>query len=151
MAGILANSVSVSHTSSTADDTNAGYLNQERITLTTLPTGTTYQWAMSKPVASGAVAKLSSDSAASVSFIPDVAGYYVITCTVDSTTFYVLRISVTDTVAATAREALRLQPKADAQIATPSSGVALYYSSTQDALAIKDSSGNVHTVDITAV
>ena len=153
MAGIIANSASVTigAGSTSADNTQAGYLNQEQVTCSTTPTGSAYVWSLAKPSGATSKSDLSSTTAASVTFTPDVAGYYVITCVVDSTTTYILRISVTDTVASTAREAIRLQPKTDAQIATPSSGVALYYSSDQGALCIKDAAGDVSTVDLTPV
>ena len=149
--GILANSASVAHASSSSDDTKSGYLNQEPISLSVSVSGTTYSWGLASPVDS-VNARIRGDDQATPSLIPDVAGYYVITCMVDSTTTYVLRISVTDTVVATLKEALRLQPKADAQVPQPAAGLVLYCSSTQsNALCVKDASGNVFLVDLTPV
>lgn len=151
MAGILANSGSVTHSSTSADAVKSGYVTAEQIVLTTTPTGVSYQWALAKPSGATARSDLSDDTNATPTFTPDVAGYYVITCTVDSVTVYVLRISVTQVTAATAVEALRLQPKSNASVPTPSTGVALFYSSDEAALCIKDASGDVFVVDVTAV
>jgi hypothetical protein len=63
-----------------------------------------------------------------------------------SGTTYILRISVTQLAVSYALEALRLSPVADSQVATPATGVALYYSSTQSALCTKNSAGTVTPV-----
>ena len=154
MAGILANSASATMVAgdTAVDNNRSGYLTGEKITLTTNPTGSTYSWGLAAPSGSAAArSALNDDDAATVTFTPDVGGYYVVTCTVDGSTFYVLRLSVTAAVVGVTQEALRLQPKADSAVTAPSSGVALYYSTTQDALAIKKPDGSVHTIDITAV
>ena len=152
MAGILANSASVTHTSSTADDSNSGYLTSEKITLSVLPTATTHSWGLAAPSGSAAAkSALSSTTAASPTFTPDIGGYYVITCTADGSTFYVMRLSITTAAVGVTQEALRFQPKADSAVTAPSSGVALYYSTTQSSLAIKLPDGSVKTVDTTVV
>ncbi len=151
MAGILANSVSVTQLSASADASVSGYVTAEQIVLSTTPTGASYAWALGKPSGATARSDLTDDTGASVAFTPDVAGYYVVTCTVGSSTIYVARISVTQSAAATSVEALRLQPKSNASVPTPSTGVALFYSSDESALCVKDASGDVFTVDLTAV
>lgn len=70
------------------------------------------------------------------------------TCIVDGTTNYSATMSVLDTAASEPAEALRFIPRADAQVATPSLGVAVYYSSTQGALSSKNSAGSVAILDI---
>lgn len=150
--GILANSASVTHSSSTSDDTNAGYLNQEQITLSLSVAGSSFLWGLAKPVDSGPQAKLSATDTATVKLVPDVAGYYTVTCLVDGTTTYVLRISVINSVVSTAKEALRMQPVADAQVTAPAVGMVLYCGADHsNVLCVKDSAGNVFTVDVTAV
>lgn len=136
---------------SAADKSVSGYVTNETITLSTTPTGSAYSWGISKPAGATARSDLSSSSSASPSFTPDVAGYWVVTCTVDSTTTYVIRVSVTQVAITTSYEAIRLSPKEDADVPTPALGCAMYWSATQDALAIKDSAGDVYTVDVTAV
>ena len=150
MAGILANSVSKSMASGTADAAVSGYLVGEEITLTTLPTGTEYAWTISKPSDSTSRADLSDDTGASVRFSPDVEGYYVVTCTVDSSTVYILRIAAVSVGVVADRSVMRFSPLADSQVPTPATGVSLYYSSTQSSLAFKTTAGAVYTLDSTA-
>lgn len=150
--GILANSTSITMTSSTSDDTEVGFVVGERVTLSTNPTGTTYAWSMAMPSTSSvARSGLDDDDAASVMFTPDVAGIYTIVCTVDSTTTYVLRLSITLPAQASVVQALRLSPVGDTQVAAPAVGQVLYFSSTQNALVVKDANDDVFTVDVTAV
>ena len=153
MAGILANSVTQTMSSASVDASQAGYLNAEQITLSTTPTGSSYAWSLSRP--SGSIAArsaLSSDSDAAPTFTPDVAGYWVISCLVDGTTSYVLRISVTSLAVQTSTQAFRLSPVTDSQVEAPTVGLALYCSSTQgNVLCVKDPDDVVYTVDVTAV
>ncbi len=151
MAGILANSTSKTMVSSSAYATSTGYITGERIVLTATPPGTDYLWASGAPSSSSvARSELSAETGSSVYFVPDVAGYYVVTCNVDGTD-YVIRLSVVSASLSLAlAEGVRLSPVIDAQVPTPAAGVCLYYSSTQSALAIKDSDGDVFTVDLTA-
>lgn len=148
MAGILANSASKTMVAAdtSADNNVSGYTTGEQVTLSASPTGSSYAWGLAIPQGSTAArSRLSDATAASPTFTPDVAGYYVATCTVDGA-FYVLRLSVTQSAISTTIEALRLQPKADADVRAPSTGAALYWSSTQGALVIKTSNGTVHTI-----
>lgn len=150
--GILANSVSVSHLSSTEDDVKAGYLDQESITLTLSETGSTYLWSLASPVDSEQQGVIRGETTATAQFVPDVAGYYVVTCLLDGVSTFILRISVTSSVVETVREALRLQPKEDDQVAAPAVGLVVYCSSTQgNVLCVKDSSNVVYIVSVTAV
>lgn len=151
MAGILANSASVSMGSGTADNTKAGYVVGEQIVLTTSPTGDAYAWAISMPSGSApARAALSADAVAAPRFTPDVAGIYTLVCDVDGATF-ILRLSVTMRATNSLAQALRFSPVPDASVAAPSLGVTLYFSSDQNALVVKDPAGNLATVDTTAV
>jgi hypothetical protein len=127
----------------------SGYLVNETITLTTTPTGASYAWTMSRP--SGSSASLSASTGTGVTFRPDREGYYVITCTVGGSTVYVLRVGAVTIGNVITLSAHRFIPIADAQVPTPTSGVTLYYSSTQSSLAIKTTAGAVRTVDSTAV
>lgn len=135
-----------------ASDVESGYITSEQIALSTSPTGTTYVWALAVP--SGSVlarSALTSDDTATSAFTPDVAGEYVVTCVVDSTTSYVIRCSVANAAAASAIGAIRFLPIADSTVQTPSTGRVLYYSSTQSKMATKDASGTVRTLNETAV
>jgi hypothetical protein len=141
----------------TADDASAdnavsGYLTGEQITLSVTDSSpSSVSWGQAIPSASSSSRSgLDDDDQVTAKFTPDVGGYYTITANVDGTT-YVLRISVVAVPQTTLEGVLGLQPMTDAQVPTPSSGVNVYYSSTQSALAQKDSSGTVSTIDITGV
>lgn len=155
MAGIIATSVSKVMVSgdTSVNDTESGYVTAERITLSTSPAASsTYVWSLSIPNGSAAArSALSSTTAASPTFTPDVAGEYVVTCLVDGVITYTIRCTVVAAVVSYNVGGIRLMPTTDASIPTPSSGYTLYFSSTQNALAVKTSAGAVRTVDTTAV
>jgi hypothetical protein len=147
MAGILANSASVTMVSGTANNTQAGYLVGEQITLSTNPTGSIYSWGESIPSgSSSAKSALSSTTEASPRFTPDVAGEYVVTVTVDSTTTYVLRCSVTAAPSVALVSTMRLLPVLDANVPIPATGVTLFYSSDDDVMKIRKPDGTYATV-----
>lgn len=150
MAGILANSVSrtMLAAETAADKAVSGYITNEQITLTVSPTGTDYLWSQAKPAGSSARSDLSASTGASVVLTPDVEGYYLVTCIVDSTTTYVIRMAVVNISAVSTLGAMRLTPNEDAQIPTPPLGVTLYFSSDQSALCFKDSSGVVNVIEV---
>jgi hypothetical protein len=151
MPGLLANSASKTQTVTSADATSTGYVTGERVVLTTTPTGTDYAWAISLPSGSSPVrARLSSATAAAPTFTPDIGGTYTIVCTVDGSTTYVLRITVTAIALSVPTEVLRLAPVADASVPAPAVGLALYYSATQSALCVKNAAGAVFPVDLGA-
>jgi hypothetical protein len=134
-----------------ADNSVSGRVTGEMCTLTVSPSADDLTWTIGQPSSSSrARSALSAETGASVSFTPDSAGVYLITCTADGTD-YVLRISVTSTAISHLVEAIRLSPKTDASIPAPSAGMMLYYSSDQDALCVKDTDDDVFTVDLTAV
>lgn len=144
MAGIMANSATVTMASgdTTADNTKAGYIAKEQVTLTVTGTNTAFEWTLSKPTASGAACALNDDDATSVNFTPDVEGYYVITCEVNGTTTYILRISVASVANVSTITAMRMIPVASATVPIPATGVTLYDRTTgTDTLAAKDSAG----------
>lgn len=143
MAGILANSVTNTMTTGTTDAAVTGYLSGEAVTLSTNPAGTDYVWALSRPSGSTTRSELTGTTGASVKFSPDVEGYYVVTCTVDSSTVYVLRISVLAIGSVADRSVIRLAPILDAQVPTPATGVSLFCRSSTGLLAFKDSTGTV--------
>jgi hypothetical protein len=128
----------------------SGWIRNEKITLATYPAASTSTvWTLTIPSGSNAVKSAISDtSIASPTFTPDVGGTYVITALVDGTTTYVLRATVLDTAASEPVEALRYTPRADAQISTPSLGVAVFYSTTQDAWSLKNTAGTVAPIMI---
>ena len=153
MAGILANSVSVTMASSatTADNAIAGFLAGEQITLSTYPTagsGGVYLWGLSKPNGSRTTCLLSSTTDPAPTLTPDAEGYYVLTCNAGGTSAYVLRASVVAQSSPAQVSALLLLPISNAQVATPATGWVLYGSSTCGAVCTKDSSGNVHVVTV---
>lgn len=153
MAGILGNSSSSTMVSgdTSADNTAEGYVTNEQITFSVTPTGAAYVWGLAKPSGSTARASLSADDTATVTLTPDVAGYYVVTCTVDSTTTYVLRISVTQVAQTTSLEAIRFSPKLPAAVPTPALGGALFWNTTANQLFVKDAAGNSYPFNYDAV
>lgn len=131
MAGILAISVAVPSPGTAVNNAVAGYVTASAIVLTTTPTGSAYVWGLSIPSGSTiARSALTAASGATSGFTPDVAGEYTVTCTVDSTTVYTTRCSVTAATAVAATGATRYLPVTDTSIATPSTGCTLYMSST---------------------
>ncbi len=135
-----------------ADKSVSNYVAGERITLSTTPTGTDYVWSIAQPSGSSrARSALSAETGASVTFAPDVGGTYLVTCVVDSTTTYVIRITCQAAAIAEPVEAVRFSPRTDASIPAPAAGVTMYYSSTQSALVVKTAAGTVYTVNLTAV
>lgn len=131
-----------------ADKSVSGYVTNEAVTLSTTPTGSTYSWGISLPTGATARANISDSTAATPSFTPDRAGYYVVTCVVDSTTTYVIRISVTQVAITTSYEAIRFSPKAAASVPTPSVGEAAFVnSSDSNLLTRKNSSGALQALE----
>lgn len=154
MSGVIANSASrpMLGAETSADKSVSGYVAGERITLSTTPTGTDYAWSIAQPSSSStARSALSAETGASVTFTPDVGGTFMVTCIVDSTTTYVIRMTVQAATVSEPVEALRLSPRTDASVPAPAAGVTLYYSSTQGALCIKTTADAVFRVDLTAV
>lgn len=133
MAGILANSASQTMVSgdTSADNSVSAYVAAETVTLSATPTGSTYVWGLSIPSGSSvARSALNSTTLASPTFRPDVAGSYVVTCVVDSTTTYVLRIRVVQSAITTSLESIRHSPILSASVTAPSVGAAVFYDSS---------------------
>lgn len=151
MAGITASASSTSHAASGATATASDFLCGEAVELTASPTGTDYLWSLALPSGSNAArVGFAGEDEDTASFTPDVSGTYTVTVTVDGTT-YTLALDASNIANTSQVEGLRLQPVADSRQPTPTTGAVLYWSSTQNALAIKDSAGDVFTVDVTAV
>jgi hypothetical protein len=146
MSGILANSASKVMVSgdTSADNALSGWVTGEQVSLSVTPTGTTYQWSCAIPSASApARSALDDATSATPKFFPDVAGYYTVSCIVDSTTTYVLRMSVVQSAIADPVQGERFSPVTDAQIQAPPLGGTLYYSSDQGAFVIKWPDGSI--------
>jgi hypothetical protein len=124
------------------DNTQAGFITAEAVTLSTTPTGTDYSWAIAKPSGATSRSNLSDDDIASPVFIPDVAGTYTITCDVDGTD-YTLRATVTAVAVTSVANGHRFSPVTNTSIPTPALGETLFYSSDSSKLVKKDSSGVV--------
>lgn len=150
MAGITIATIaaSVLAAATAVDKTATGFIVGQRATLGTSPAGSNYTWGLSRPSDSSARADLTDTSAATPSFLLEVAGVYIVTCTVDGTA-YTLTITVTEPAVATIRNAINFPAVADANVPTPVSGVTVYYSSEESALVQKDTSGVISIVDIT--
>lgn len=155
MAGIVALSASVTMTSgaTAVDKTVTGYIRNERVTLGTYPlASSSYLWSLGLPSGSSAAKAVLTDSTSSTpAFTPDIGGTYTIGVTVDGTTTYAMRLTALDTAASEPAEALRFTPRTDAQIAAPSAGAVVYYSSTQAGMCLKTSTGAVRKFTTTAV
>lgn len=150
MAGILANSASVTMTAgdTAADNTRAGYVVNEQITLSVTPTGTTYAWGMAKPGGATSRSDLSDTTSASIVFVPDYAGTWTITCVVDGSTTYVLRVTATAVAITSVANAHRFSPTTNSSIPTPATGMTLYCSSdANNQLRAKTSSGTILNFD----
>jgi len=147
MAGIMANSASATMVSgdTAADNTASGYLTKERISLS-VTGGSTFVWSLSKPSASGSAVALQTPTAATSGFAPDADGYYVVTCLVDGTTLYVLRLAIADVSPVATMTALRFIPVANATVPAPAAGATLFYSIEEDALAQKLPNGTVSAI-----
>jgi hypothetical protein len=147
MAGITANSATATMVEGDTSEDNAvsGYIVGEQIVLATFPAGTSTAWGIARPGTSTSRSNLNAADIAAPVFTPDAGGYYTLTADVDGAS-YVLRIAVADVAVTTLAGAMRLVPLADEQVPTPPTGLAAYYSSTQSALATKDSSGAVSEV-----
>lgn len=146
MAGILAVSIAVPTPGTAANNSVSGYITGQSVALATTPTGSAYVWALSLPSGSTlARAGLIASTGATSGFTPDVAGEYVVVCTVDSTTVYTIRVSVTAVTAVNASGATRYLPVADASVPTPATGCTLYMSTdtTPDKLSVKFPDGSI--------
>jgi hypothetical protein len=148
MPGILANSASVTMTSPA--DTQDGFVANERVTLSTSPTGSSYSWGLAKPA--GSRASISDDSVAAPTFVPDLTGIYVVTCVVNGTTAYSLRVSASTVTAAALAGSLHMLPQAAASVPTPALGRVLFQDRTTGTLRVKDTVGAVAEIaDASAV
>ncbi len=151
MAGINASSSTTTFTNTRVDASTSGFIVGEQITLTDSVSGAAYLWTLSPPSGSNALrVGFAGETTASASFTPDVSGTYTVTLVVDGTT-HQLRIAAANIALTNTVEGLRLQPVTDARVPAPSTGGTIYWSSTQDALALKDSEGTVFTVNVTEV
>jgi hypothetical protein len=129
MAGILANSASKTMTSGSADNSVSGYLVGEQVVLTVTPTGTDYVWAIAKPSGSASArSNLDATTGASVKFTPDAEGYFTVSCVVDSTTTYTLRIAAQAIGTVTYHSASNFSPLNNAQVPVPALGHTWFHS-----------------------
>lgn len=148
MAGILANSVSVTMGAgdTAVDKRISGFVTNEQITFSTTPTGTAYVWGLTKPADATVRSDLSASTGASITMTPDANGYYMVTCTVDSTTVYTIRMAVADVTPAYVTGASNYTPRDDTTIPTPATGLTLFVDEADGELKTKDSSGTVATI-----
>lgn len=140
MAGIVAASIAVPSPGTAPNNSVAGYVTAQAVALSTTPTGAAYVWALAVPSGSSiARSGLTTASGATTGFTPDVAGEYVVTCTVDSVTLYTLLMAVTAVTAVNATGATRYLPVTDASVGAPATGCVLYMSSstTPNKLSVK--------------
>lgn len=150
MAGILANSASETMTAgdTAVDNARAGYVVNEQVTLSTTPTGTTYVWSMAKPSGATSRSDLSDTTSASVEFVPDYAGTWTITCVVDGSTTYVLRITATAVAITSVANAHRFSPITDNSVPAPATGLTLFCSSdASNKMRLKNTAGTVLSLD----
>lgn len=150
MAGIKANSASFTMVDgdTAVDKSVSGRITGEQIVLTTTGSPATFSWAIAKPAGSTVRADLSDDDGSSVTFSPDVEGTYLITCVVDGSTTYNIRIGCVNISVVGSIGALRFTPIANSQVPTPAAGVTIYYSSDSASLVQKDSTGTVSEIQV---
>lgn len=149
MSGILANSASETMVSgdTSADNTRAGYVVGEQITLATVPTGASYSWSLSKPGGATSRSDISDATVASPVFVPDYAGTWTVTCIVDNAT-YVLRLTATAVAITSVANAHRFSPVTNNSIPAPATGLTLFCSSdASNQLRAKNTSGTVLSLD----
>jgi hypothetical protein len=149
MAGILANSASVTMVSGTPDGINGGYVANETITLSTEPTGTAYEWSLAKPQGSTARANLSATTGTGITFTPDTRGVWTISCIVDGVTVYILRVGVEAVAITTHGDASHYIPIANASVPTPALGATLFFSRDSGVMSFKLADGSVVAIDTT--
>lgn len=152
MAGILASSASAPMVAVDTAPSNAraGYVTSEQIALSVTPLGTTYLWGQAVAVGSAPAKSAITDATSPApAFRPDVAGEYVITCTVDGTTAYVLRCSVVSLVATSVVGAFHFLPIADGAVAPPSTGKTLYLEKGAERMSLKLPDGSIQRVTVT--
>jgi hypothetical protein len=144
MAGIIANTSSVTIGSgvTSADNSQSGYITDEQVSLSVTPSASTgVAWSLSKPTSSTARAALVDATASSTNFTPDVAGEYVVSAVVDSTTTYTLRMSVTQVATSSTLEALRFAEKIASAVSAPNTGIAVFADLTSGHLLEKHPGG----------
>ncbi len=148
MAGITAQSASKSLLSGETipDNTTTNFLVKEQISLGISPSPQTVLWSISKPYLSNTTAYISDNTSYNPVFTPDKDGIYTVSCLVDSTTTYVLRINVLNVSEVTRLSSLHLMPCSSAQIVPPNSGGVLFWSSDTDSLSIKYPNNSVEEV-----
>lgn len=152
MAGIIAASVSKSMSSgdTAVDGAQSGYVINERILLSASPAGSSYTWALAAPSAASAGSDLTDTTGSTTDFIPDAAGVYLVTCSVDGTD-YTLRLSVSAVAYLRITDAILFSPISDASVPTPPTGsLALYLSSEAGVIVVKDDAGDTFPVELGA-
>ncbi|MHC4648224.1 MAG: hypothetical protein ACYTBJ_22420, partial [Planctomycetota bacterium] len=104
-----------------------------------------YLWTQAVPDASAEArsALKGAVTGASVRFTPDVAGIYSVTCTVDGSTTYVLRIDVVALAVTRFADASRFPQRANATVPAPTTGSALFHSEEEGGLSVKTPGGTV--------
>lgn len=123
--------------------TMAGYVKGEQIVAELTPPGVQYRWELRKPSSSVYPSLgFTGQEAAACSFTPDVAGAYTLILVCDGNT-YTLTMGVDDELPRGARRSFMLLPRPNAEIATPTSGRAIFCSEELGGLAQKDSTNLV--------
>lgn len=150
MAGIVCSSASASLVAgdTSVDASDSGYLTRERIVLGVTGAPTTTVWGLAKPTASAASCALDSTTSTAPTFTPDVEGYYVVTCVVDGSTSYALRLAVASVANVSTLTALRFLPIANASVPAPATGRTLFCSVEENGLAVKLPDNSVLGVEV---
>ncbi len=148
MAGITAISATKTLGSgdTSADNTTSGYVSKEQISLGLTGSPVTALWSLSKPNASGSSCQLDDETSLTPKFSPNVEGMYVVSCLVDGSTTYILRISAVDTTITSAISAIHFLPCLNSQIPTPRSGRTVFFSSDSGAMSQKLPDGTVSSL-----
>lgn len=126
-----------------ADKSVSGYVAKETIALAVVPSATTYAWALTKPSGSNGAATLTDNGDGAAEVTPDVQGLWLVTCTVDGSTVYRIRISVLAAAMVTTVGAHRFTPTEDAAVPAPIVGASVYYSADAGTMVEKHSDGSI--------
>ena len=150
MAGITAVSSSFTLGSGSAipDNSVSGFKNKEQVSLGVTPSPSTILWSISKPYGSNITSKISDVNSYNPVFTPDKSGVYTVSCLVNGSDTYVLRINVAETSISTFLSSIHFIPTPNVSVTAPKSGGILFWSQDSDKLSIKNTDDTVDEIQV---